>query len=431
MEALLYWNIRAAIYLLIFTVAYLLVLRKNASAAFNRYYILLSSLLAMMLPLLPLNMINFVSNTMLPAVDLPEILVTSFSQSERALEEQSGFSVGMFDVLIFFSLGFLFQFAYRLLMISFLIFRGKREKKFGMEIVKLKSDKIPFSFFHWFFVSESLLNDQRFEAVLAHEKAHANRWHSMDILYFELLQAVFWYHPAWYFLRSELKTMHEYEADQLAISTVNRTTYQKTLLELTTYGGMLWLTNPFNVSLIKKRMLMMNQIKGNQPARKWLKLALLLPFFLAAAFIQSCNFAADSTEEIKPQEEQLTTDLQPVEEPAAAIIEEEIPEEDVFTVVEVMPEFPGGSNALMNFIANNIKYPEEARRDTIQGRVFVNFVVEKDGSVSNVKVLRGIGGGCDEEAKRVVALMPNWTPGYQEGKAVRVSFNLPIRFMLN
>ncbi len=429
MEALLYWNIRAAFYLMIFAVAYLLVLRKNTSVAFNRYYILLSSFLAMILPLLPLDAISFGSNTVLTSVALPEIIVTSFSRPEMAIEEQSGFSLP--DVLFLLSFGFFLQYLFRLLMISLLIIRGKKEKNFGMKIVKLKSDKIPFSFFHWFFVSEPLLNDQRFEAVLAHEKAHANRWHSMDILYFELLQAVFWYHPAWYFLRSELKTMHEYEADQLAISTVNRATYQKTLLELTTYGDMLWLTNPFNVSLIKKRMLMMNQIKGNQPARKWLKLALLLPFFLAAAFIQSCNFAADSTEEIKPQEEQLTTDLQPVEEPAAAIIEEEIPEEDVFAVVEVMPEFPGGSNALMNFIANNIKYPEQARRDTIQGRVFVNFVIEKDGSVSNVKVLRGIGGGCDEEAKRVVALMPNWTPGYQEGKAVRVSFNLPIRFMLN
>lgn len=110
--------------------------------------------------------------------------------------------------------------------------------------------------------------------------------------------------------------------------------------------------------------------------------------------------------------------------------EEEVVEAEIFTVVESMPEFPGGPGKMMEYIAKNIKYPAMARESGIQGRVFVNFVVEPDGSVSNVKVLRGIGGGCDEEAVRVVESMPKWTPGRQRGKAVRVSFNLPVRFTL-
>lgn len=110
--------------------------------------------------------------------------------------------------------------------------------------------------------------------------------------------------------------------------------------------------------------------------------------------------------------------------------EEEIVEQEIFTIVESMPEFPGGQQAMLEFIARNIKYPPLARESGIQGRVFVNFVVEPDGSVSNVKVIRGIGGGCDEEAVRVIQSMPKWTPGRQRGKAVRVSFNLPVRFTL-
>ena len=110
--------------------------------------------------------------------------------------------------------------------------------------------------------------------------------------------------------------------------------------------------------------------------------------------------------------------------------EEEVVEAEIFTVVESMPEFPGGPGKMMEYSARNIKYPAMARESGIQGRVFVNFVVEPDGSVSNVKVLRGIGGGCDEEAVRVVESMPKWTPGRQRGKAVRVSFNLPVRFTL-
>ncbi len=110
--------------------------------------------------------------------------------------------------------------------------------------------------------------------------------------------------------------------------------------------------------------------------------------------------------------------------------EEEVIEEEIFTVVESMPEFPGGQAKMLEFIATNIKYPPMARESGIQGRVFVNFVVEPDGSVSNVTILRGIGGGCDEEAIRVIQSMPKWTPGRQRGKAVRVSFNLPVRFTL-
>ena len=112
------------------------------------------------------------------------------------------------------------------------------------------------------------------------------------------------------------------------------------------------------------------------------------------------------------------------------IEEEEIVEAEIFKVVEEMPEFPGGSAKLMEYIQKNIKYPMMARESDIQGRVFVNFVVEPDGSISNVAVLRGIGGGCDEEAVRVVNSMPKWKPGKQRGSAVRCSFTVPIIFKL-
>jgi periplasmic protein TonB len=110
--------------------------------------------------------------------------------------------------------------------------------------------------------------------------------------------------------------------------------------------------------------------------------------------------------------------------------EEEIEEMEIFTVVESMPEFPGGDAARMKFLQDNIKYPQLARESGIQGTVFVTFVVEVDGSVTDVRVLRGIGGGCDEEAVRVIKQMPSWVPGRQRGQPVRVQFNMPIRFTL-
>jgi TonB family protein len=103
----------------------------------------------------------------------------------------------------------------------------------------------------------------------------------------------------------------------------------------------------------------------------------------------------------------------------------------VYQIVEQMPEFPGGMEALIEHVGKNIVYPEEAKKKEIQGRVFIGFIVEKDGSINEVKVLRSIGGGCDEEAVRVIKGMPKWKPGMQEGKPVRVSYQMPIVFKLD
>jgi len=110
--------------------------------------------------------------------------------------------------------------------------------------------------------------------------------------------------------------------------------------------------------------------------------------------------------------------------------EEEVVEEQIFLVVEEMPSFPGGEKEMYRYIGKNIEYPRMAKESGISGRVFVTFVVEKDGRVTDVKILRGIGGGCDEEAVRVIKSMPRWKPGKQRGKPVRVQYRMPIKFTL-
>lgn len=125
----------------------------------------------------------------------------------------------------------------------------------------------------------------------------------------------------------------------------------------------------------------------------------------------------DDDEEI---EEQIITDED----------EGEAQEEEIFVFVEDQPGYPGGDEARLSYLRDNIKYPEMAKESGIQGTVYVTFVVEKDGSISNVKILRGIGGGCDEEAVRVIKNMPKWKPGKQRGRPVRAQFNMPIRFIL-
>ena len=102
-----------------------------------------------------------------------------------------------------------------------------------------------------------------------------------------------------------------------------------------------------------------------------------------------------------------------------------------YSVVEISPGFPGGDEARMNYLAHSLKYPQEARENNIQGTVYIELVVEIDGSLTHIKVLRGIGSGCDEECVRVVKLMPKWNPGKRRGKPVRTQFVLPIKFILN
>ncbi|HTX89487.1 MAG TPA: TonB family protein [Bacteroidales bacterium] len=128
--------------------------------------------------------------------------------------------------------------------------------------------------------------------------------------------------------------------------------------------------------------------------------------------------------ELPPPEEEIK-----VEETKKEVIEQPS-QAEIFTVVEEQPSYPGGEEARIKFLQDNIKYPEEAKELGVQGKVFVTFVVEVDGSITDVKVLRGIGAGCDEEAIRVVKSMPKWVPGKQRGVPVRVQFNLPIKFTL-
>ncbi len=133
------------------------------------------------------------------------------------------------------------------------------------------------------------------------------------------------------------------------------------------------------------------------------------------------NANADQVIEVKEE---------PRAETKVVAIPEKPKEEEVFDVVEQMPQFPGGDAELLKYLRGNIKYPRMASENNIEGKVFVSFVVKSDGSITNVKVLRGIGGGCDEEAVRVVKSMPSWLPGKQGGRPVPVSFKLPVVFKL-
>ena len=158
---------------------------------------------------------------------------------------------------------------------------------------------------------------------------------------------------------------------------------------------------------------------------------MLIPIFATFLIFNNIDAMARITENESPTQESVveTTFLQTFKQPA--IVPQTPQDTTIFSQVEQMPEFLGGQHAIMEYLAKNVKYPEEAQSKGIQGRVIVNFIVNQDGSISDVEILRGIDPALDKEAIRVIKNMPNWKPGMQRGKAVRVKCNLPVIFRLS
>ena len=162
----------------------------------------------------------------------------------------------------------------------------------------------------------------------------------------------------------------------------------------------------------------MNSTNTKSVKRQIVNLFVLIPFLGMLFIAQSFNVRAQVAIVAEPPEIEKVNPGQQKED-------------QVFIEVDVHPEYPGGMDALMKFLMENLRYPQEARNERIQGTVFVTFVVEKDGSVTDIKTLRGVAPSLDEESIRVVKAMPKWEPGVLKGEPVRVQFNLPLRFILD
>ncbi len=287
----------------------------------------------------------------------------------------------------------------------------------GALLILVPDNTEPYSFFKHIVVGTRGLDEEEMRCILAHESVHVSQNHSIDIVCMRVSCCVLWFIPFAWMMLHELRAVHEYQADAAAADGDNKD-YLRLLYRQTTGFGYGHITNKFNSINIKKRIVMMNKTKSRFGAWKMLA-ALPVAALLMMVGCKPATEKAVDQEEI-PSEYSGEDKSAPMDADT----------DQVFQVVEVDPEFPGGMEALTKYLSENIKYPEQAKKDKIQGKVYISFVVEKDGSVADAKVLRGIGGGCDEEALRVVNAMPKWTPGKQRNTPVRVQFNLPIVFKL-
>ena len=300
------------------------------------------------------------------------------------------------------------RFAARLAGIVRLIRQSPKMRVRGVEIRCLARPDSPFSFFRAIFIHPASHADSELDEILLHEETHARQIHSADVLIAELLTIFCWMNPVAWLFRREVRDNLEYLADrQVLRHGIDSRRYQYHLLGLAYPQAAANLYNNFNVLSLKNRIVMMNkqQTKGIGRA----KYLVALPLAAALVAVNQVDALARVAEEPDPL----------VLQQAKA-----------YTTVEYMPEFPGGMEGILGYIAKNIKYPEEAQKKGIKGRVVVQFIVNTDGHLSDFEILRGVDPQLDAEALRVVKSMPKWTPGKDKGKVVPVYYTVPISFGL-
>ncbi|MBR6869035.1 MAG: M56 family metallopeptidase [Bacteroidales bacterium] len=422
MTGFLIYLLKSTLLLAVFDAFFLLVMRRSGWFRFNRITLLAGSAACLLLPLIPFR----VNRATLYSTWLEPVVVAAGDQAEPAVAATaSGMSfswqafvlalylLGALVALVFYlrSYGAMFR----------LLRRTPSERRGGYTLHLIAQETPSFSWLRHIVIARS--DYERYPAILTHERAHVRCGHSVDLLLASLLTVLQWFNPLVWICRSELKLLHEYEADDFVLKQgIDATQYQLLLVKKAVGEKRFLLANGFNHAQLKNRITMMQTT--TKAAWKKLFLLLLLPL-LAGSTLLLAERVTPAADVIPLAEESVVAPSEVLPEPP--------PEEPVkYSLLEAKPRFQDGDagQSFPRWVNENLKYPQEAVKDSLQGRVTLQFTIEKDGSVTDVHVLRGCAPVLDEEAIRVVSQSPKWTPGYINGEPVRVVYNFPVLFQL-
>jgi beta-lactamase regulating signal transducer with metallopeptidase domain len=429
--------------LMILFVAYKLFFEKDKNFVIRRIYLLGVAFMPLILPLLPASLRMPVGSVAPISITLEEVTIFGTGSQETASGSLSFGSVLWMIYLIILSLGLIKVFM-QLAKIIHAILSSTSFKAEGTSLLASKTLHAS-SFFGYIFIDPEKTGEESFKHILEHEGIHKREWHSIDRILVEVFVMINWFNPvAWMFRKSVIQNL-EFLADSAVLRKgTDPMKYQLSILNQ--YIGSASLSNQFS-SQIKNRINMLN--RDYKLGSSW-KVSLLLPLSLIAFFIVSC------TDKDAP-----ITDIEAPEEISAEVAESsELTESEIFMVVEEMPKFNGGEPIeFRKYIAKNLIYPKEAINNGVTGKIFVKFIVNKEGKViipDQRTLAMAEGKALDEvvvvayrklqedaenpdeeliqllkdEAIRVVSSSPDWEPGKQRGKAVNVMYTFPIAFSL-
>ena len=434
MGTFLVYILKSAACLAVFYLFYKLLMSRDTFHRFNRFALLGLLVLSSLLPLVEasVNSPAAVQETMLT---LEQLLLMADIQPEgesMAAATPSATVLWLRAALLVYLTGIVFFIARNLCSLARLgrlIRQGKREaldsylpdrKEKNVRLVVHDHDIAPFSWMHWIVIARKDLEENGRE-ILIHELAHIRNRHSWDLLLADLCIFVQWFNPAAWLLKQELQNIHEYEADETVLREgVNARNYQMLLIKKAVGTRLYSMANSFNHSSLKKRITMMLKEKSNPWARaKYLYILPLAALAVTAFARPEVSAVADEISAVKVIAPAVHDSIQPNVQPAVAAPS---------SALDQMPEFPGGMEALNTYLRNNIRYPQEAQKAGIQGRVIIQFIVSKDGSITDAEVVESVDPQLDAEGLRLIKNMPRWKPGMRKGQAIRVKQTLPIRF---
>lgn len=301
----------------------------------------------------------------------------------------------------------------------------------GTTIYVLPSQEEPYSFFGWIFASPESHTPPALEEILVHEKTHVRQLHSIDVVLGEIVCILCWINPFVWLLKKEISSNHEYLADeQVMLAGYNKKEYQYHLIGLEhPEMAIAKLYNNFSVLPLKKRITMLNKKRTGRVEK--VKYLTLLPLAAGLLLLNNIDAMARivSRQTTVPVPAEKTM-IAPAPEAVSVEVATPLPPDDdkVYEVVDVMPEFPRGETELLKYMARNVKYPAESIKNKEEGSLSLSFIINKDGSLSDIKVVKSLTPLLDAEAVRVVKNMPKWTPGKVKGKFVRVAYTTPITF---
>jgi TonB family protein len=514
MNSYIEYTVKAGIALTVLYLFYWLLMRKDTHFYLSRIVLVFSVIISLVIPFIRMYHVHVpILFKNLPA------LVIDFGNSESstlavpsvpAAANVPGINYWKI-IFIIYIIGAAIVFCrliYQAIFLHAITRLSKKIEYHGYTIVFMNNEMTPFSYFKKVFIPSSHVDETSFDSIIAHEKSHLIQGHYIDLFIIEIMTVLQWFNPVMWFYEKSIKEVHEYLADEAVLqSGNNRGKYQALLVNQAIGGPVFILTNQFNQSLIKKRIMMMKKMKTSRLAK--FKALLILPL-IAGLMLAFVNPAAKLTGTTQGSEitvtgnlsDKLTGSFLPgtaviikgttigtiadnqgnysinVADDKATLVfshvgykTQEIPiaknaiinvqlevdamvvdfdkqttangnasntnaqkntgeNKDLYEIVEELPSYNGGTAALQKFLEANIIYPEEAKKAGIEGKVYVNFVVNAEGKVMEAKIMRSVSPLLNAEALRLTNSMKDWKPGSQHGEKLSMAVTMPIEFKI-
>jgi hypothetical protein len=476
--------IKSTLSLSVLLAVYHILLEKEKIHQFNRFYLLFSLVFSLSIPFITIEVIQeSISPLMGKGAIKPGAAAMTIIE-----DSMNYWFVSLWGIYAIVSSALIIRFARNIRKLTSRIQSNPTIEYKNSKLILLKEKILPHTFLDTIFVNETDYHNRRIEAELyTHELIHVTQKHTLDILFIELLKILFWYNPIFIFYKKAIQLNHEFLADEKVVKSYNNVPfYQNLLLSVSNANSSYYLASNLNYLITKKRLIMMT--KTTSTTRSMLKKMVLAPLFTGLVFlvcvktvaqekktenkvnsttsvtgmakyfentifrtkdengniISEKRFSKLTNEEKKnippppppaktgTREQEESKQLNEMKNPAGPkYIELPVNNKNNESLynsseIETKPTFPGGLNAFYQFVAENFKVSEEASKMKLKGKVYLTFMIEKDGSLSGFKILRDIGYGTGEEAVRVLKLSPNWIPGKLNNNPVRVEYSLPI-----